>query len=621
MTVDCHVVPFSIVGTGPVHIDKQPQPMPQQAKANIAPRGANGLRRITQAKLTVGDVKDPAEREADDIADLVLSFARSPSVQTSEGGRIRRSTTGDSAPAAVRRVVPSGREGGRIQRGTTSDSAPTARRRLGPSETDGGRIQRSTASGSAPVAVHHRFPIGREGGDLDPDTERELQSARTGGTALDAGVQRHFGQAMGADVSAVRLHAGQQATSLNNQMGAKAFTLGNDIFFSDGIPDTGSDAGLGLVAHEVAHTVQQGASPVSRAVQRKAEDESGESEGTEGAAPDVLQGVGEDVDAEDVEKGGLQRAGAPEGVMEDRAGFAGISGPTRARGRAAPSGASDVRVSSSVGSSISINKSASPLASSQVSDSVTASTQAAFAMGGPNATMESKTALGEMDPKMKLSNITWKLNTTKAGRTAAISCTIDASADWCLNSRGKIDVPSGTDGVVTADNYAQIAADLTVAQRDKCWVPPRKKYWVQHLTERHEKVHATDFGNFITGGAKSFVKDYLDKQTIDIRDEEAKDTESWFSWWSVPAKASVQKKVDDLMRDTQRALNGAYSLYMFGPTGTTYHNQPTEEKAFGDGKQPYENMVAAVTAQGEKLSAAKSQATTPVEPEPSTVDK
>jgi hypothetical protein len=371
----------------------------------------------------------------------------------------------------------------------------------------------------------------------------------------------------------------------------------------------------------VAHTVQQGASRVSRAVQRKSANEGGEPEGTQGATPSVLQGEGEDVDAEEVQKDGLQRAGAPQGIMEDRAGGAGSSRTTTAPRRAAPSSAFAVPVSSSVGASISINKSTSPLGSSQTSDSVTSSTQSAFKMGGPNATMESNTALGEMDPKMKLSNIKWKLNTSKAGRTAAISCTVDASADWCTNSRGKIDVPSATASVVNADNYAEIAADLTVAQRDKCWVPPRRKYWVQHLTERHEKTHAKDFGDFITGGAKSFVKDYLDKQTIDIEDKEAKDTESWLLWNSIPAKAAVQKKVDDLMVDTQRALNGAYSLYMFGPSGTTYHNQPTEEKAFGDGKLPYENLVAAINSHGEKLAASKSKAKPPVEPTSSTDDK
>ena len=554
------------MANGPVHADKEPQP--QQVKAKVATRGVDGLRRISQAKLTVGGVKDPAEREADDIAGLLLNLAHSPGVPTGEGGRIRRRSTNGGAQTAVRR----------------------------------------------------RAPIGRDGGDLDPETEQELQSARSGGSALDAVMQRRFGEATGADVSGVRLHAGEQARSLNNQMGAEAFTVGNDIFFRDSIPDTGTDAGLGLVAHEVAHTVQQGASPVSRSVRRTAEEEGGESEAPEGGAPSVLEGTGEEVDADEVEKEGLQRAGAPEGIVEDRAGAAGRSRATNAPRRAAPSGASGARVTSSVGSSISINKSASPLASNRVSDSVAGSTQASFTMGGPNATMTSSTALGEMDPQMKLTNITWKLNTTKAGRTAAISCTIEAKADWCTNSRGHIDVPSGTDGVVTADNYAEIAADLTVRQLRKSWVPVRKKYWVERLTERHEKNHATDFGNFITGGAKSFIKDYLDKQTIDIDDGDAKDTESWFSWWSVPAKAAVQKKVDLLMRDTQRALNGAYSLYMFGPSGTAYHDQPTEEKAFGDGKVPYQELVAAVTAQGEKLEAAKPQVTAPEEPEPSTAE-
>ena len=196
-----------ILGTGPVHVDKL-----LQQKANAVPRGAEGLRRITQAKLTVGGADDPAEREADNIADLVLSIARS----------------------------------------------------TGPTNSGGGRIRRRASSETAPDAVRRRAPVGREGGELDPETERALQSARSGGTALDAGLQRHFGEATGADVSGVRLHTGEQATSLNDQMGAVAFTVGHDIFFRDGVPDTGSDAGLGLVAHEVAHTVQQGASPVAR---------------------------------------------------------------------------------------------------------------------------------------------------------------------------------------------------------------------------------------------------------------------------------------------------------------------------------------------------------------------
>src|SRR5207302_35064 len=40
-------------------------------------------------------------------------------------------------------------------------------------------------------------------------------------------------------------------------VGAKAYTLGNDIHFNDGQYDPAGGAGEELLAHEVAHTVQQ----------------------------------------------------------------------------------------------------------------------------------------------------------------------------------------------------------------------------------------------------------------------------------------------------------------------------------------------------------------------------
>jgi hypothetical protein len=47
-------------------------------------------------------------------------------------------------------------------------------------------------------------------------------------------------------------------------MAARAFTVGRDVYFRDGMPDTASTGGMRLLAHELAHTVQQGASPVTR---------------------------------------------------------------------------------------------------------------------------------------------------------------------------------------------------------------------------------------------------------------------------------------------------------------------------------------------------------------------
>lgn len=64
----------------------------------------------------------------------------------------------------------------------------------------------------------------------------------------------------GADFGNVRLHAGSEAAELNQRLGAQAFTLGSDIYLGAGTPALDSQAGQGLLAHELTHTMQQGGS-------------------------------------------------------------------------------------------------------------------------------------------------------------------------------------------------------------------------------------------------------------------------------------------------------------------------------------------------------------------------
>ncbi len=65
----------------------------------------------------------------------------------------------------------------------------------------------------------------------------------------------------GADFSQVRVHTDDRAVSLSQDLSAQAFTHGSDIYFNQGKYDPGSSAGSHLLAHELTHTVQQGASP------------------------------------------------------------------------------------------------------------------------------------------------------------------------------------------------------------------------------------------------------------------------------------------------------------------------------------------------------------------------
>lgn len=105
--------------------------------------------------------------------------------------------------------------------------------------------------------------VGLEGGRVPRDVESAIQRARGGGQPLEGAVQKQMSETMGYDFSGVRVHIGQEADGLNQQLQAKAFTTGADIFFRRGAYDPGSGSGRELVAHELTHVVQQGTGRVS----------------------------------------------------------------------------------------------------------------------------------------------------------------------------------------------------------------------------------------------------------------------------------------------------------------------------------------------------------------------
>jgi Domain of unknown function (DUF4157)/Heterokaryon incompatibility protein Het-C len=67
--------------------------------------------------------------------------------------------------------------------------------------------------------------------------------------------------ATGADLSSVRVHQGAAADELCSAFDARAFTLGTGIVVADGAYARGTTAARRLLAHELAHVVQQGARP------------------------------------------------------------------------------------------------------------------------------------------------------------------------------------------------------------------------------------------------------------------------------------------------------------------------------------------------------------------------
>ncbi len=115
-----------------------------------------------------------------------------------------------------------------------------------------------------------RMPAGEGGYEASPVLREQLQRSKGSGGPLPDAIQARMGRAFGADFSNVRVHTGGQAAAMSQSIQAKAFTHGSDVYFNKGQYQPGTSAGGHLLAHELAHVVQQGAA--NPTVQRNCHD-------------------------------------------------------------------------------------------------------------------------------------------------------------------------------------------------------------------------------------------------------------------------------------------------------------------------------------------------------------
>lgn len=107
--------------------------------------------------------------------------------------------------------------------------------------------------------------VGAEGGALGADVTGRIEAARAGGAPLPGAVRRRMEDAFGTGLGHVRVHTGPEAGRLSASMSAEAFTSGDDIFFGSGRYAPADATGEKVLAHEIAHVVQETG---SRAVRR-----------------------------------------------------------------------------------------------------------------------------------------------------------------------------------------------------------------------------------------------------------------------------------------------------------------------------------------------------------------
>ncbi len=110
----------------------------------------------------------------------------------------------------------------------------------------GGKISRKISSGGG----------GSSGIAVSQQMENQLSQLQGGGRQMPEGLRNMMESGFGQDFSQVRLHTDNEAASMSSSIHAKAFTLGNDIYFNRGQFAPETTEGQRLVAHELTHVVQ-----------------------------------------------------------------------------------------------------------------------------------------------------------------------------------------------------------------------------------------------------------------------------------------------------------------------------------------------------------------------------
>lgn len=215
-----------------------------------------------QAKLNVGQPNDKYEQEADRVADQVInrqsesqSFFTPSQPQATQAKLISESVTPlvqkQEEEEEEAQTKP---ENTNVQR-QKEEEEPQAKLEIQrqPEEEEEELIQPKLESNSA---------------KRQNSTEQLIAGSKGGGSPLNSSIQTEMENGFGADFSNVNIHTDSRAVQMNKELGARAFTSGNNIFFNSGQFQPGSESGKKLLAHELTHTIQQGASTSQPSIQK-----------------------------------------------------------------------------------------------------------------------------------------------------------------------------------------------------------------------------------------------------------------------------------------------------------------------------------------------------------------
>jgi hypothetical protein len=212
-------------------------------KVNL--NGGNAVGRHSYSALQVHPGAYPAQR----------SRVPHPVMPASYGARPRTHLTAFFQPEA--RNEPVTAPDADAQRAESHDAGPTEEQATSLESY----ALAGAGSGTHAVGTHVQRRQSDPGAASTDVTSIVSQGTSSGGRPLDSGTQDRMERGFGHSFADVRVHVDAAADASAAAVRARAYTVGHDIVFRAGQYAPETTAGRGLLAHELAHTIQQGSAP------------------------------------------------------------------------------------------------------------------------------------------------------------------------------------------------------------------------------------------------------------------------------------------------------------------------------------------------------------------------
>ena len=220
------------------HANEEPKEKPFFSKKNTG-KNPVATNAFFQPKLSVNKPGDGYEQEADRVADAVVN--KTP---------VARGVNQKQIHSVQRLSTPTGEE----QPGTNDARMERDKEKPVIQKMDDPIKEKEKKKVAATVQKKNETA----GPPASPQVSSKIESSAGRGQSMPQKTLREMNDSFGADFGGVRIHKDSEATSLNKELHAQAFTHGRDIYFNEGKFDPASQAGKLLLAHELTHVVQQG---------------------------------------------------------------------------------------------------------------------------------------------------------------------------------------------------------------------------------------------------------------------------------------------------------------------------------------------------------------------------